>query len=133
MCRSKFKVEDLNVMSDANKIKKEVKSKDKETQSKLEQLMELLSEKGHRTLVFSDYEETFNQIIEKLDEKKMKYAELKGHGKTIHKIQGDFRKGKIDILMLNSKHQGAGHNLEKATRVVLYLSLIHISEPTRPY
>ena len=41
-------------------------------------------------------------------------------GKTIHKIQGDFRKGKINILMLNSRHQGAGHNLEKATRVILF-------------
>ena len=120
MCRSKFKVEDLNVMSDVNKIKKEVKHKKDEKISKLDQLMELLEEENHRTLVFSDYEETFNQIIEKLDQKKMKYAELKGHGKTIHKIQGDFRKGKIDILMLNSKHQGAGHNLEKATRVVLF-------------
>ena len=73
-------------MSDANKIKKEIKLK-KEQNCKLDQLMSLLEEENHRTLVFSDYEETFNQIIEKLDQKKMKYAELKGHSKTIHKIQ----------------------------------------------
>ena len=78
------------------------------------------SNKKGRYLIFSDYNETFNNIWISLYDNNIKCKEIKGHVSSITKTIKDFEKSKIQVIMLNSMYNAAGLNLHMATDVILY-------------
>jgi SNF2 family DNA or RNA helicase len=77
-------------------------------------------EKKKKYLIFSMYDESFSTIRRELEEHKMDYVEISGSKATRDAKLKRFKEGKVDIVFLNSRFNGAGINLEMATDIILY-------------
>ena len=96
-------------------MKKERELTKPETISKI-----IRNNKDGKFIIFSNYSETFNHIHSALNDNNIKYKELKGQTSTRAKVIDQFKTGKIKVLFLNSKNNGAGINLQEATDIILY-------------
>ncbi len=90
-------------------------------QDKLEVLLDILgtSPEG-RFIIFSSFDQSFKNIVATLQTKNISFIEAKGSGKTIEANLKRFKAGEVNVLLLNSNHNGAGLNLQEATDVILY-------------
>lgn len=90
--------------------------------TKIDHLKEIiLSKPNGKFIIFSDYDNTFTNIGSSIDN--LKYRKLCGSGGHIRDVINDFNDGKINLLMLNSKHYGSGLNLDKATDLIIFHKL----------
>jgi SNF2 family DNA or RNA helicase len=84
-------------------------------------LIEIIkNKKNGKFLVFSSYDETFNDIIKEFDKNKITYSTILGAVSHINNVINDFSSGKINVVMMNAKHYGSGLNLQMATDVIIY-------------
>lgn len=88
-------------------------------QSGLRMILERSSTRG-KTLVFSAYERTFDDIEPTLRHMGLRCRTLKGNHATVKSIVDDFRAGVIDVLLVNAKNYGSGLNLECTTDIVMF-------------
>jgi hypothetical protein len=123
-CRSALKLSELTIIDINSKFKK---SEDKKTKkkiilpTKLNTLISILKNKPDgKFLIFSEFDNSFSEIISSLMENNISYSKLQGSGGHITNIVDDFKKGKIKVLMLNAKHYGSGLNLQMSTDIILY-------------
>jgi SNF2 family DNA or RNA helicase len=83
-----------------------------------------LVEKGlasnKKFLIFSMYDESFSIIRRELDEHKIDFVEISGSKATRDSKIKKFKEGKVNVVFLNSRFNGAGINLEQATDIILY-------------
>lgn len=120
MCRSKINLNQDFIVEGENELPDE----DIETKTKPFHLRRLLNDNpSARTLIFSEYDNTFHSVIDILKEMNISYGILKGNGHVVKSIIQKFHKGEIPVLMLNASFQGSGHNLQSADRVILYHEL----------
>ena len=109
----------------------------KDGSSKLEQCIEIIEDginAGHKILLFSSYTSMFDIIEKELKERNIQYFKLTGSTKVDERIElvDEFNHNKnISVFLISLKAGGTGLNLIGAD-MVIHLSLIHISEPTRP-
>ena len=105
-------------------IKKEgdsenVRSNNDKTKNEI--LIDIINEnKKGKFIIFSSYDETFNKIKHICDDLDMKISSIQGTVEQRSKIIESFKKGDINIIFLNSNHNGAGINLQEATDLILY-------------
>jgi hypothetical protein len=87
--------------------------------SALEKIIKELSENKKKTLVFSDYEGSFD-IVKKLAEKyEIKNEELQGGNvKAISKSIDNYKNGDTQLLLLDSENNSRGMNLENTGTIV---------------
>jgi len=78
------------------------------------------NKKKGRFIIFSSYNETFSRITSVLTINKISFIEAKGNIKIMNNRIKKFKDGTIPVIFLNSKHQGAGLNLQEATDVIIY-------------
>lgn len=71
-------------------------------------------------IIFSNYDESFNSICAELKTHKIEYVQIKGNYSTREKRLKEYQSGKVNVLILNSRFNGAGINLEMTTDVILY-------------
>ena len=71
-------------------------------------------------IIFSDYDETFNQLKSLFLETSINWIELTGTSSTKNKKLLSFKTGNTNVIFLNSKVNCAGINLEEATDIILY-------------
>lgn len=71
-----------------------------------------------KILIFSEYDNSFIQVEELLDQCNIKYARLKGN--SINKNVNEYKTNDLQVLMVNSNAYGSGLNLENTTDVVLF-------------
>jgi hypothetical protein len=117
---SVFKVSNTE---DFNKKYKEAVSNHNENEKKQSKLKEFFKQvkcnNHYKVLLFSDYTNGFNTIIEILNELELKHTDLgKGNVNDINKAIEDFKEKDTQVLMIDSSSQGCGMNLENATHVV---------------
>ena len=88
----------------------------------LQALLTFLSKnvKKPRILIFSDYFQTFDNVKKNVVKSGLKYSLISGTASHITNTIEDFRKGNINVLMLNANYFGSGLNLQKANYVILY-------------
>jgi SNF2 family DNA or RNA helicase len=98
------KLENLKLYLD-NIMSKNKKSKVKKSRKKI--------------LIFSEYEQSFNEIETYLKESTYTYDKLKGSTIAINNKVIKYKDDEIDILLLNSKYFGSGLNLENTTDMFL--------------
>lgn len=93
-----------------------------ELKSKTNTLMDIISNIGptSRYLVFSEFSNSFQRIQYKMEEKGITYAVLKGAVATQERIIRDYEQGKVQILLMNAQHFGAGLNLQMTTDMIIY-------------
>jgi len=120
-CRVQITTDKMNILDNTTKKNIEKEKKEEKLKSKIINLLEIIkSKKNGRFLVFSSYDETFNDIIKEFDKNNIKYSTILGSVAHINNVINDFTSGKISVVMMNAKHYGSGLNLQMATDIVLY-------------
>lgn len=118
LCRHVLKPIDLSFIGDD---KKEEKKDD--LKSKKETVISIINEsvrQNRKVIVFSSYDETFDIIRNDLDDNKIDFAELSGQRTVRESKLEKFVTGKINVIFLNSRFNGAGINLQVADDIILY-------------
>ena len=116
MCRHKLSPTDFSVMSD---IKREEEGR---LRTKLEELKILLKEKtGNKVLIFSEFDNSFNDARTFLGEEEIGFDKLSGNAGRINNILRRYRDSEDkQVLLLNAKHFGSGLNLQMTTDIIFY-------------
>ena len=122
-CRHKMSLNDIIVInSDVQDTKKKTSLKNKIFY--LKQFLEKkITESHFKVLIFADYYESFEKIVDVLDKLSIKYGKIMGSSSTISKTIEKYKShgdDSINVLMLNSNYCGSGLNLENTTDVVIY-------------
>lgn len=125
LCRKKICKDDIIILD--NKDKEEIveESKDEDSnRTKIENLKKYLDEiyqlGNRKILIFSEYDNTFKDITNYLEEKNYKYSNLKGSTGRITNIIEKYKSDELDILLLNSRYFGSGLNLENTTDIFMF-------------
>lgn len=71
-------------------------------------------------LIFSNYDYSFVNIYDILNEENIGYEHLKGNGNVVKCTVDRYKNGVIDVLLVNSSHYGSGLNLENTTDIVMF-------------
>jgi SNF2 family DNA or RNA helicase len=118
LCRYSLKPSDISFIGDD---KKEEKKDD--LKSKKETVISIINDcvrQNRKVIVFSSYDETFDMIRNDLDDNKIDFAELSGQRSVRESKLENFIAGKINVIFLNSRFNGAGINLQVADDIILY-------------
>jgi SNF2 family DNA or RNA helicase len=93
----------------------------KRKKNKQETLLEILETKlNGKFIIFSNYDETFQNIRDLLNDEKFSFSEIKGSMEIREKQLESFKNGSKSVLFLNSLTNGAGINIQEATDIILY-------------
>lgn len=119
ICRTIFNIKDMHIIS--NDVKNKI-NKDKQTKklTKIEALIKILKEKTGKFLLFSNYDQTFNKLIDELVKNNIVFSRVQGSGAVVNKIIERFENNEIDVLLLNAQYYGSGLNLQMATDIIIY-------------
>ena len=127
LCRKGITHNDIIVVKNEEEKTQEVEPKEEtdSDRSKIDNLKiyidKLMKKKSKRKiLIFSEFENSFNDIEEHIKSKEYKYSKLKGQTTVINRTVKDYKDDKIDILLLNSKYFGSGLNLENTTDLFMF-------------
>ena len=92
--------------------------------SKQELFIKLIVEnKEKKWLVFSEFDATFNLLLDDLSVNGITYSKICGTASHIDNLINNFNNGSINVLLLNAVNFGMGINLEMATDVLIYHKL----------
>ena len=131
MCRATINPQSLKKISINSEEENTVVSSqpDLGIKKKIDTFFDILKEnpKG-KFLVFSRFDNSFIEIMEKCRVENLTAKELKGSKDTIASLLEQFRKGSINILCLNTLQMGAGLNITEATHVILLHAMNHEEE-----
>jgi SNF2 family DNA or RNA helicase len=75
---------------------------------------------GSKFLVFSNYDTSFVPLYSVLDNMGIKYMYLKGNGNVIKCMIDKYKNNDVDLLLINSRHNGCGLNLENTTDIIMF-------------
>jgi SNF2 family DNA or RNA helicase len=92
--------------------------------SKEDKLYQIILEgrsKNKKWIIFTGYENLLTKVSNILSD--FKCSEIKGSSTQRNNLLKKFKKGEIDILLLNVKFNGAGINIQCATDIILYNQL----------
>jgi superfamily II DNA or RNA helicase len=118
MCRNPFTMKDLHIIN--NEITQQNKV-EKKLLSKKENLINIIKKKVNgKFLVFSNYENTNEDISKILLEENISYSKLSGNINVINNTIEKFKKGTIKVLLLNATNYGSGLNLQMASDIIIY-------------
>jgi len=120
-CRSKIGFEGITIMEDISNINENVKNN---LLSKQDLFIKLIVENNKKKwLVFSEFDATFNTLLDKLSNNGISFSKICGTASHIDNIINNFNNGTINVLLLNAVNFGMGINLEMATDVLIYHKL----------
>lgn len=89
--------------------------------TKIRQLLEIIqSNLNKKYVVFSEYNNTFDIIYEEMIKNNISATEIKGTVDRINKILHQFQNGFVNVLLLNSRNDGSGINLQDCTDIIIY-------------
>lgn len=104
-------------MSNFFEIEKSLPSLNK--RNKISTILNIIDD-SKKVLIFSNHNETFAILKRFLDQKSLKYLELKGTKERRDNTIDMYKTGKINIMLLNTIVSGAGLNLQETTDIILY-------------
>jgi len=116
LCRQELKPRDLSFIGDKQEKTEDLKHK-KEV---VVDIIKNCIDQNRKVILFSSYDETFDHIRNDLDDNKIEFAELYGHRSVRETKLENFTNGRINVIFLNSRFNGAGINLEVADDIILY-------------
>jgi SNF2 family DNA or RNA helicase len=128
LCRTQL---DPSKMIYAGEEKEEKREERKEERrlNKQEQLVEIIKNNPQgKYIVFSEFNNTFFNIIETLNKNNIKNEELKGSVERINNILRQFKSGEISVLFLNSRYNGSGINLQECSDIIIYHKMESVLE-----
>lgn len=118
LCRQNILVNQLIYMDENKSI--ESKSENHKL-TKQEMIVKIIKEKpDSKFIIFSSYDQTFDQIHLALADNNINFKLLKGSVQQIQRTINDYKSGDLQVLFLNSKFNGSGINLQETTDIILY-------------
>lgn len=118
-CRAQDpKIVHLNV-SQSEEKKVAVAAPKRQHADKYECLMDIVQQ-GRKVLIFAAFDNQFSTIAATLIAAGVSYSRLQGTAKQRADILNGYTKGSIQVLILNSRMNGAGLNLQCTTDIVLW-------------
>ena len=118
LCRQNIVVSQLIYMDENKSI--ESKSENHKL-TKQEMIVKIIKEKpDSKFIIFSSYDQTFDQIHLALADNNINFKLLKGSVQQIQRTINDYKSGDLQVLFLNSKFNGSGINLQETTDIILY-------------
>jgi SNF2 family DNA or RNA helicase len=127
MCKTSLKATDIfsvvdevgEIMTDTN-IEEEICDIN-EKLDKVSNLKILLANRkpGSKFLIFSNYDNSFQDIHITMSSLNIKYMHLKGNSNVIKCMIEKYKTGDVDVLLVNTRHYGSGLNLENTTDIVM--------------
>lgn len=121
LCRANINAKNNIVYIKQDNIHSIKSQKKNKLRTKLEVIVKLIQKnKNNKFLIFSAYEDSFTLIRKNLQEEGILFVEIKGQCETRDQNIKDFKDGKVRVIFLNSKNNGAGINLHQATDIILY-------------
>jgi hypothetical protein len=119
-CRGSIDMKKMIVSTKEEKQKKE-KQKKKIHKTKSEYIVDIIKKKPTgKFIIFSEFSNTYDNVIEALKSTGLKYSEVKGTTVAKNNILEKFRNGDLNIIFLNGRSDGAGINLPQTTDIILY-------------
>ena len=105
-----------NTISDTNMIEEA-----KQQKTKIEEFLNFVeSNPQARILLFSGYDATFFQLTSEMGHRNITHSLINGSTSRVSKLISEFSEGNYRVLLLNSRHVGAGLNIVSATDVFLF-------------
>ena len=130
-CRAKINSESIKIQSELKAEEKvidtpsEVK-KVKKLPNKVDTMLKLIKGKpGGKFLVVSLYENSLNELAEKLSDNDIITAKLSGNNLVVNKTLMRFKDpaSNLGCILLNALHYGSGLNIPEATDIIIYHKL----------
>lgn len=130
MCRQKFSAKEIRHIDPKKKPSQAKKAQEAPSLlTKPKQMIELIKQNPHgRFLVFSCYENPFNELANECKQLDIPYDILKGNKDVIANTIKKFENGSVRVLFLQTESAGAGMNLVSASHVVLLHSMTQEEE-----
>ena len=120
LCRATIEPSKLTYIASAGESKDEAKLED-QPNTKTQQIIELVNgNPDGRFIIFSDEDATFSYINDSLMKENIMCKEIKGRSESREKTIAKFKSGKINVIFLNSRNNGAGINLQECTDIILF-------------
>lgn len=89
--------------------------------TKQEKIIDIIKSKERgKFLIFSNYDESFKIIKAVMDENNINFVEIKGGRSSRENKLSLYKEGGCNVLLLNSKYNGAGINLQNTTDIILF-------------
>jgi hypothetical protein len=89
--------------------------------TKIEEFIDFVEKnKNSKILLFSGYDASFFNLTSEMAHRNISFSAINGSTARVSKIIDEFEKGNYRVLLLNSKHVGAGLNIVCATDVFLF-------------
>lgn len=118
LCRCKVDTQRLIYITNDTSEQKERKEK---TPTKEKTIINIIKNAPNgKFVVYSAHDETFSTIKRLFKANKITYIEVKGRADSVAKKIDKFRNGKIQVIFLNSKFNGAGIDLVETTDLIIY-------------
>jgi hypothetical protein len=128
-CRATISNSNIAVITNKEKcIEKEIDS----LKSKIDNLKQLIEDRkindNFKMLIFSDYQNSFKEIVEFMDSTGIRHRKVIGTTATINKIINEYKlpnsnPQSIQVLLLNAEYCASGINLENTSDIVIYHSM----------
>ena len=130
LCRNQIDISKVVYINYENTNKNiENKLTQKKILTKYETIINIInSNKDGKFLIFSEYNNTFNNIYNILKVNNLKFVEIRGNSNNREKNLEMFKNGDVNIIFLNSITNGAGINLQEATDIILYHDMSESAE-----
>ena len=121
LCRVDIEPSSLIYIDDKKNVSSEKIIYEKPLLTKPQTVLNIInSTPNGKFLIFSDYDNGFIAIQRLMVENKIIYKEIKGSVDTRHKNVVSFTKGSVNVILLNTIHNGSGLNLQETTDIILY-------------
>jgi hypothetical protein len=131
-CRARISSNNICVITDSVSAKKKEENESTVLPSKIKHLVNLINSKkdedNFKMLIFSDYDNSFKNICDFLENESISYRRVIGTTATINKIVNNYKlpnshSESIKILLLNAEYCASGINLENTSDIVIYHSM----------
>jgi len=131
LCRRDMHPSSLKKISDENiVIENSTKvSNIDEPKKKIDTLFNIIEKNPNgKFLLFSRYDNSFLEVKQTCETKKLVAKELKGSKDMIASMLTNFKEGNVNLLLMNTVQMAAGLNITEATHVILLHSMTHEEE-----
>lgn len=121
LCREKIHMDKLVYITE-KKSKNSIPTKE-------EVILKLIRDNPEgKFLIFSDFNASFGNIKKILEKSKIEFVQLKGNSSTRNKNIQEYKKGDVRAILLNSKYDGSGINLQETSDIIFYHPMSKTSE-----
>lgn len=126
MCKTTLQMRDMfSVVNESSTVLDDAEMDDglfNKQNDKYQNISVLLQNRNPNSkfLIFSNYDNSFTSLYPILDQLNLNYMYLKGNGYVIKNIIERYKTGDVDVLLINSRHNGCGLNLENTTDMIMF-------------